>query len=73
MSGEQSRESAVAIGRLDERVAGMQQQIDRRFEDMADDMGDLKDEMKWLRRTAIGLIVSLLIVAASIIVTAAGA
>lgn len=71
MSGGQSPESREQIGRLDERVKGLQRQIDRRFDETDKDMAELKDDMKWVRRTMISLVVSMLVVAGSILLTAA--
>lgn len=72
MTGSQSKESAISIARLEERVSGLQSQIDRRFDTVDTDLGEMRDDVKWMRRTMIGVIVSLLIASAAVILTGLG-
>lgn len=58
MTHPQSMESAVAIGKLETEVNNLRE-----------DISELKDDMKWVRRTMIGLIISLLLVAASVVMS----
>lgn len=61
MTSQQSRESAVAIAEVKTDVKHLR-----------DDISELKDDIRWMRRTMVGVIVSMLVSAAAVLFSSGG-